>query len=76
VAINDVLVDYGLPDLPIGGMKESGYGISFGPEGVRSFTHPKAVTRNRFRLRSEVWWFPRRGGLRSWKRFLKLASRR
>ena len=76
VAINDALINFGMVDLPFGGIGESGHGSRNGPEGLRSFCYPKAVTRRRFPMPRELWWFPRRGGRRFWKAFLRLAARR
>jgi acyl-CoA reductase-like NAD-dependent aldehyde dehydrogenase len=76
VAINDVLVNFGIVDLPFGGIKESGYGSRNGPEGLRAFCYPKSVTQRRFPLPRELWWFPRRGGRQLWKSFVRLSGRR
>ncbi len=75
VAVNNCLVNFGVPDLPFGGIRESGYGSSNGPEGIRAFTYPKAVAVNRIALKREPWWFPRIGGKRLGKVFLRLAGR-
>ncbi len=76
VAINDCLVNYGMIDLPFGGVGDSGYGASNGPEGLRSFCYPKAVSQAKLSLRRELWWYPRRGGRRLWRTFARLATRR
>ncbi|MFQ5948891.1 MAG: aldehyde dehydrogenase family protein [Acidimicrobiia bacterium] len=76
VAVNDCLVNYGIPDLPFGGIKDSGYGSSNGPEGLRAFTYPKAITDSRIRPKRELWWFPRRGGRRLWRWVLRLVGGR
>jgi succinate-semialdehyde dehydrogenase / glutarate-semialdehyde dehydrogenase len=49
-SINSVLTFAGMPSLPYGGVGESGFGSIHGPDGLREFTHPKAVTRQRFPL--------------------------
>jgi delta 1-pyrroline-5-carboxylate dehydrogenase len=58
VAINDVLKHIGNPDLPFGGCKHSGLGHYRGPEGLRAFCRPLAVTVNSGTARSEPNWFP------------------
>jgi acyl-CoA reductase-like NAD-dependent aldehyde dehydrogenase len=63
VAINDALVNYGVPNLPFGGVGVSGWGRTGGGEGLRAFSYPVSVTESRLRTRREVYWFPRRGGV-------------
>jgi acyl-CoA reductase-like NAD-dependent aldehyde dehydrogenase len=58
VAVNDVLKHVGNPDLPFGGCKQSGIGAYRGPEGLRAFCRPLAVTLSSGRARSEPNWFP------------------
>lgn len=62
VAINDALVNYGIPSLPFGGVGASGWGRTGAGEGLRSFSYPVSVTESRVRMRRELYWFPRRGG--------------
>lgn len=40
VIINDTIAHFGVPSLPFGGMKESGFGRAHGREGVLQFTQP------------------------------------
>jgi hypothetical protein len=47
-SINSVLTYAGIPSLPLGGVGESGFGRVHGPDGLREFTRPKAITRQRF----------------------------
>jgi succinate-semialdehyde dehydrogenase / glutarate-semialdehyde dehydrogenase len=49
-SINSVLTYAGMPSLPLGGVGESGFGRIHGPDGLREFTRPKAITRQRFPL--------------------------
>lgn len=76
VAVNDVMVNAGFADLPFGGVGESGYGSNWGPEGLRAFSFPKTYTTPRVSPRSELWWFPRRIGARTWKGLIRLTLRR
>jgi succinate-semialdehyde dehydrogenase / glutarate-semialdehyde dehydrogenase len=49
-SINSVLTYAGVPSLPLGGVGESGFGRIHGPDGLREFARPKAITRQRFAL--------------------------
>jgi acyl-CoA reductase-like NAD-dependent aldehyde dehydrogenase len=75
VGINDVLINYGIPALPFGGVGDSGYGSQTGEEGLRAYCYPKAITDSRISPRRELYWFPRRGGYRLRKQLLKLIAR-
>lgn len=48
VSVNSVLGFAGIPSLPFGGIGESGFGRIHGADGLREFSHPKAVTVQRF----------------------------
>ncbi len=89
VCVNDCLTSYGVPDLPFGGVKESGIGRIHGPEGLRELSHAKSVLEDRFGLSREPYWYPLPRGLdraglallrlrygRGWRRRLGLARRR
>jgi aldehyde dehydrogenase (NAD+) len=43
--VNDVLVHFGNPELPFGGLRESGIGSYHGWYGFRTFSHEQAVLR-------------------------------
>ncbi|MBP7691180.1 MAG: aldehyde dehydrogenase family protein [Anaerolineales bacterium] len=43
VLINDTICQFAVPQLPFGGMKESGIGRVHGREGLMQFTQPRAV---------------------------------
>jgi acyl-CoA reductase-like NAD-dependent aldehyde dehydrogenase len=45
--------------LPFGGVGESGFGRIHGPDGLREFTRPKAITRQRFALPMNLASFSR-----------------
>jgi succinate-semialdehyde dehydrogenase/glutarate-semialdehyde dehydrogenase len=60
VMVNDVLVNFGIPELPYGGVKESGFGRMMGDEGLLEFSQVKAVADTRVALRRELFWFPYR----------------
>jgi acyl-CoA reductase-like NAD-dependent aldehyde dehydrogenase len=61
VAVNDGLVNYGIPALPFGGVGASGWGRTGSSDGLRAFSYAKSVAESRIRLRREFQWFPRRG---------------
>lgn len=48
VSINSVLGFAGIGALPFGGVGDSGFGRIHGADGLREFSRPKAVTRQRF----------------------------
>ncbi|MGE4145361.1 MAG: aldehyde dehydrogenase family protein [Planctomycetota bacterium] len=58
VYVNDALVPSGAGEAPWGGVKESGYGKTRGPEGLRAMTRVKHVAYDRFHLRDAPVWFP------------------
>jgi acyl-CoA reductase-like NAD-dependent aldehyde dehydrogenase len=63
VCINDVLVSYGVADLPFGGVKDSGIGRVHGLQALREFSVAKSVLVDRVGLRREPWWYPLPGWL-------------
>ena len=50
VSINSWVMYAGVPQLPWGGVKESGIGRIHGAEGLRGFCQPKAMVRQRYAL--------------------------
>jgi succinate-semialdehyde dehydrogenase / glutarate-semialdehyde dehydrogenase len=48
-SINGTLTFAGMPSLPFGGVGDSGIGRIHGDDGLREFTHPKAITKRRAR---------------------------
>jgi acyl-CoA reductase-like NAD-dependent aldehyde dehydrogenase len=52
VGVNSVMWFYASPHLPFGGAGQSGLGLTHGPDGLRNFTVPKAITRRRIDLGS------------------------
>jgi acyl-CoA reductase-like NAD-dependent aldehyde dehydrogenase len=58
VCINDSLVNYIIPDAPMGGSKESGFGYRHGAEGIRKFCQQKTIVVDRFGLKEEFPWYP------------------
>jgi succinate-semialdehyde dehydrogenase/glutarate-semialdehyde dehydrogenase len=72
VLVNDVVMSYGAPETPWGGVKQSGIGrIHWGPQGIREYCQPRHIMLERFRpLKNEMWWYPYAPG--SYRRFLRL----
>jgi acyl-CoA reductase-like NAD-dependent aldehyde dehydrogenase len=73
--VNDVLINYSILGLPMGGWKNSGIGARHGAQGIRRFCHTEALTIPRLPTpKSELLWFPysarRRGFIRRVYRFL------
>src|SRR5881396_2382829 len=58
VCVNDVLVNYAVTEVPMGGWKESGIGYRHGPGGIRKFCAQQSVVIDRFGMRSEINWWP------------------
>jgi acyl-CoA reductase-like NAD-dependent aldehyde dehydrogenase len=59
VCVNDCLVSAGCPDLPFGGVKQSGVGSRHGgAEGLRQFCVSQAILAEPRRQGNEPTWFP------------------
>ncbi|MCW0215135.1 MAG: aldehyde dehydrogenase family protein [Pseudonocardia sp.] len=62
VAVNGVISFAGIPALPFGGVGDSGFGRIHGEDGLREFTRPQAVARQRFALPIATTSFRRTNG--------------
>jgi len=58
VCINDSLVNFIIPEAPMGGRKDSGIGYRHGADGIRKFCHQKTIVIDRFGLKDEFPWYP------------------
>jgi hypothetical protein len=58
-SVNSVLGFVAVPALPFGGVGESGFGRIHGADGLREFSRPKAITRQRMRPAFNVLTFGR-----------------
>jgi acyl-CoA reductase-like NAD-dependent aldehyde dehydrogenase len=58
VCVNDCLINYGIPGLPFGGVKDSGLGRAHGSEGLHEMCRVKSVVEDRFTLSREAQWYP------------------
>jgi acyl-CoA reductase-like NAD-dependent aldehyde dehydrogenase len=79
--VNDVLVNYNVLGLPMGGWKHSGIGVRHGAQGIRRFCRTEALTIPRLpQAKSEAVWFPysprKRGLIRRLYRFLNARGLR
>jgi acyl-CoA reductase-like NAD-dependent aldehyde dehydrogenase len=85
VNVNDVIVNYVLMDVPMGGWKESGIGFRHGEYGIKKYCRPESVIVARLAGKREPTWYPytksRRGlvgrvarafNARDWRRRLGL----
>jgi acyl-CoA reductase-like NAD-dependent aldehyde dehydrogenase len=85
VNVNDVIVNYVLMDVPMGGWKESGIGFRHGEYGIKKYCRPESIVVSRFAGKREPTWYPytksRRGlvariarmfNARDWRRRLSL----
>lgn len=58
VCVNDHMVHMMIPEVSMGGIKESGIGKRHGAEGIRKYCHEQTIVVDRFGLKSEVIWYP------------------
>ncbi|MBI2181455.1 MAG: aldehyde dehydrogenase family protein [Deltaproteobacteria bacterium] len=58
LCINDSLVNFIIPDAPMGGTKDSGFGYRHGAEGIRKFCQQKTIVTDRSGRKEEFPWFP------------------
>lgn len=63
VCINDVVLQAGVPDLPFGGVGDSGMGAYHGEAGFDTFSHRRSVMRRPFRLDAPFRYPPYAGRL-------------
>jgi acyl-CoA reductase-like NAD-dependent aldehyde dehydrogenase len=59
VNVNDVLINYSVLEIPMGGWKTSGIGYRHGAYGIRKFCRTESLTIPRTpQAKSELLWFP------------------
>jgi acyl-CoA reductase-like NAD-dependent aldehyde dehydrogenase len=58
-SVNSVISFAAIPSLPFGGVGESGFGRIHGEDGLKEFTRPKAIARQRFRIPVKTTTFAR-----------------
>ena len=58
VCVNDSLVNFIIPEAPMGGRKDSGFGYRHGADGIRKYCQQKTIVVDRFGLKEEFPWYP------------------
>ncbi|HSG49193.1 MAG TPA: aldehyde dehydrogenase family protein [Longimicrobiales bacterium] len=58
VSVNDTLAHYAVPGLPMGGVRDSGFGVRRGADGLREMTRPRTMFLHRWGPKREFFWFP------------------
>jgi len=71
-SVNSVIGFVTVPALPFGGTGESGFGRIHGADGLREFTRPKSITRQRFKPALKLTSFDRTE--RDTERLMQLVS--
>jgi acyl-CoA reductase-like NAD-dependent aldehyde dehydrogenase len=70
VIVNDVLLNYGLPETPFGGVKQSGFGRVHGEDALRDMAETRHVNHERFTKflanAGDPLWFPYTAGSFHW----------
>ncbi|MCA5004153.1 aldehyde dehydrogenase family protein [Sphingobacterium bovistauri] len=56
--VNDAMLHIMHPNLPFGGVNNSGLGQSLGHYGFKSFSHERAVLKSNFFPMSKFFWYP------------------
>ena len=58
VCINDVVISYGLPELPFGGVKTSGVGRRHSLAGIRKYAIQQSIAEDRLGFPKDPHWYP------------------
>lgn len=69
--VNDVIKHLGTPNLPFGGVGDSGMGSYHGKSSFDTFSHSKSILKNNFTMDIPVIYPPYKGKLRILKKLLK-----
>ncbi|MFB2972929.1 aldehyde dehydrogenase [Aerosakkonema sp. BLCC-F183] len=72
VCINDTMMHIGIPELPFGGVGDSGIGAYHGKASFDTFSHQKSVLKNSFLVDMKLRYAPYQGKLNLLKRILGL----
>jgi acyl-CoA reductase-like NAD-dependent aldehyde dehydrogenase len=76
VCINDHMIHMMIPEVSMGGIKESGVGHRHGAEGIRKFCQEQTLVIDRFGLKKEALWYPGfKNRARVFRRLLNLLFR-
>lgn len=74
VCINDTLIQFTNPELPFGGVGESGIGSYHGQASYSTFSHQKSVIKNPFRFDISMKYPPFKLGMSKIKRLLRFIN--
>ena len=58
VCVNDHMIHMMIPEVPMGGVKESGLGRRHGREGITRFCDQQTIVVDRFGGAKELFWYP------------------
>jgi len=58
VCVNDHMIHMMIPEVPMGGIKESGIGRRHGAEGIRKYCDQQSIIVDRFGMKTEALWYP------------------
>ncbi len=78
VAINDVAVNFITPGMTFGGIGDSGFGSTFGADGIRAYCAPRSVATSRLPIPTSTLLgasFPRRRPRWYWRALARLLYR-
>jgi acyl-CoA reductase-like NAD-dependent aldehyde dehydrogenase len=65
VSVNDMIFNPLVPDLPMGGWKQSGIGYRLGDAGIKKFCRSESIVVSRFSGKREPTWYPYSKGRRN-----------
>ena len=76
VCVNDHMIHMMIPEVAMGGVKDSGIGKRHGPGGIRKYCHEQTIVVDRLGLRRDPIWFPRwKSPADKYRRLLRLLYR-
>jgi acyl-CoA reductase-like NAD-dependent aldehyde dehydrogenase len=76
VCVNDHMIHMMIPEVSMGGTKQSGIGKRHGAEGIRKYCSEQTIVVDRFGLDKEILWFPSFGGRKkAYRRLVNLLYR-
>jgi len=76
VCVNDHMIHMMIPEVAMGGVKDSGIGKRHGPGGIRKYCHEQTIVIDRFGLRRDPIWFPRwKNPAATYRRLLQILYR-
>jgi len=58
VCVNDHMIHMMIPEVAMGGVKDSGIGKRHGPGGIRKYCHEQTIVVDRLGLAKDPFWFP------------------